>query len=80
MMNLTELKRKSAAELVAIAEDMGLDGVARSKKQDVISILKNAKKGENISGDGVWRSADGFGFLRSSDHHTLRAQTIFMFP
>ena len=74
MMNLTELKRKSAAELVAIAEDMGLDGVARSKKQDVIfSILKaHAKKGENISGDGVLEILqDGFGFLRSSDSSYL---------
>ena len=74
MMNLTELKRKSAAELVAIAEEMGLDGVARSKKQDVIfSILKaHAKKGENISGDGVLEILqDGFGFLRSSDSSYL---------
>ena len=50
-MNLTELKRKSAAELVAIAEEMGLDGIGRSKKQDVIfSVLKaHAKKGEKVA-------------------------------
>ena len=74
MMNLTELKRKSATELVAIAKDMGLDGVARSKKQDVIfSVLKaHAKKGEDISGDGVLEILqDGFGFLRSSDSSYL---------
>ncbi|MGH8604645.1 MAG: Rho termination factor N-terminal domain-containing protein, partial [Gammaproteobacteria bacterium] len=51
-MNLTELKQKSAAELVQIADDMSIEGVARSRKQDVIfSILKaHAKKGEDISG------------------------------
>ena len=84
MMNLTELKRKSATELVAIAEEMGLDGVARSKKQDVIfSVLKaHAKKGENISGDGVLEILqDGFGFLRSSDSSYLAgADDIYVSP
>ena len=69
-MNLTELKQKPASELVDIADDMGLDGVARARKQDVIfGILKaHAKKGEDISGDGVLEILqDGFGFLRSAD-------------
>ena len=54
-MNLTELNQKTASELIDIAGEMGVDGVARSRKQDVIfSILKaHAKKGEDISGDGV---------------------------
>ena len=84
MMNLTELKRKSVSELLAIAEDMGLDNVTRSKKQDVIfSILKaHAKKGENISGDGVLEILqDGFGFLRSSDSSYLAgADDIYVSP
>ncbi len=70
MMNLTELKQKPASELVDIADGMGLDGVARSRKQDVIfGILKShAKKGEDIYGDGVLEILqDGFGFLRSAD-------------
>ena len=69
-MNLTELKQKPASELVDLADEMGLEGVARSRKQDVIfSILKaHAKKGEDISGDGVLEIlSDGFGFLRSND-------------
>lgn len=73
-MNLTELKQKPASELVAIADKMGLDGVARSRKQDVIfGILKaHAKKGEDISGDGVLEILqDGFGFLRSADSSYL---------
>jgi transcription termination factor Rho len=69
-MNLTELKQKPASELVALADELGLEGVARSRKQDVIfGILKaHAKKGEDISGDGVLEILqDGFGFLRSAD-------------
>jgi len=69
-MNLTELKKKSAAELIDLALSMGLDGMARMRKQEVIfAILKNhAKKGESIYGDGVLEILqDGFGFLRAAD-------------
>ena len=69
-MNLTELKRKSVGELLAIAEHMGLDNMARSRKQDIIfAILKtHARNGEAIYGDGVLEILpDGFGFLRSSE-------------
>lgn len=69
-MNLTELKRKSVGELLAIAEAMGLDNMARSRKQDIIfAILKtHARNGEAIYGDGVLEILpDGFGFLRSSE-------------
>ncbi len=73
-MNLTELKKKSAADLIAIAQDLKLEGMARSRKQDVIfAILKAlAKNGEDISGDGVLEILqDGFGFLRSADSSYL---------
>ena len=69
-MNLTELKQKPAAEIISIADELGIENVARSRKQDVIfSILKaQAKKGEDISGDGVLEILqDGFGFLRSPE-------------
>ena len=40
-MNLTELKAKPIHELVKVAESMGLENLARSRKQDIIfSILK----------------------------------------
>ncbi len=68
-MNLTELKQKSISELLDIANEIGLDNVARARKQDVIfSILKGlARKGEDIYGDGVLEILqDGFGFLRSA--------------
>ena len=84
MMNLTELKQKTASDLIDIASEMGVDGIARSRKQDVIfSILKaHAKKGEDISGDGVLEILqDGFGFLRSSDASYLAgADDIYVSP
>ncbi|HSC14895.1 MAG TPA: transcription termination factor Rho, partial [Gammaproteobacteria bacterium] len=69
-MNLSELKTRPAAALVQLAESMGLENLARSRKQDIIfSILKShAKNGENIFGEGVLEILqDGFGFLRSAD-------------
>lgn len=73
-MNLTELKQKSVQELLNIAAEMGIDNLARSRKQDVIfAILKrHAKGGEDIYGDGILEILqDGFGFLRSPDSSYL---------
>ena len=73
-MHLTELKKKSVQELLKIAEDMGLDNLARSRKQDVIFTLlkRHACSGEDIYGDGVLEILqDGFGFLRSADSSYL---------
>ena len=53
---------------------MGLENLARLRKQDIIfSILKaHAKSGEDIFGFGVLEILqDGFGFLRSSDSSYL---------
>ncbi len=69
-MNLTELKKKTAAELVQLSDEYGLENMARSRKQDIIfAILKaHAKRGEHIFGDGVLEILqDGFGFLRSAE-------------
>ena len=73
-MNLTDLKTKPTPELLEIAKEIGLDNVARSRKQDIIfSILKrHAKSGEDIYGDGVLEILqDGFGFLRSPEANYL---------
>src|ERR1700743_2757113 len=73
-MNLTELKRRPAEAIIELAESMGLEGMARSRKQDVIfSILKaHARHGEEISGEGVLEILqDGFGFLRSAEGSSL---------
>jgi transcription termination factor Rho len=73
-MNLTDLKSKPISELVALSESMGLENLARARKQDIIfSILKtHAKGGEDIFGDGALEILqDGFGFLRSGDSSYL---------
>ncbi len=73
-MNLTDLKTKPIEELISIAREMGLESMARSRKQDIIfNILKrHAKSGEDIYGDGVLEILqDGFGFLRSADSSYL---------
>ncbi len=73
-MNLTELKKMPVSELVELSREMNIEGLGRSRKQDLIfAILKaHAKKGEDIYGDGVLEILqDGFGFLRSADSSYL---------
>jgi transcription termination factor Rho len=68
-MNLSELKVTPVAKLIDIATSMGIEGMSRARKQDIIfSILKaHARSGEDIYGDGVLEILqDGFGFLRSA--------------
>ena len=67
-MNLTELRSQSPADVLKLANSLGVEGTGNMRKHDVIfSILKlHAKKGEDIFGDGVLEILpDGFGFLRS---------------
>ena len=69
-MHLLDLKKQSAASLLDLAATMGLDHLARLRKQDIIfAILKaHSKKGEDIFGEGALEILpDGFGFLRSAD-------------
>ena len=73
-MNLTDLKKKTPAELIELANSIGLENVARQRKQDMIfSILKaQSKAGEDVTGGGVLEILqDGFGFLRSADSSYL---------
>lgn len=72
--NLSELKKQSVSELVAVAGGLGItENTARMRKQDIIfSILKGqAKKGEDIYGSGVLEIVEGFGFLRSEEESYL---------
>ncbi len=67
-MNLTALKKQPVPDVIQVAESLGIDGVGRSRKQDLIFAIlkKHAKSGEDIYGDGVLEILqDGFGFLRS---------------
>jgi transcription termination factor Rho len=77
-MSLNELRAKPINGLVKVAESMGLESLARSRKQDIIfSILKHhARNGEPIYGEGVIEILqDGFGFLRSADSSYLAGPT-----
>ena len=70
IMNLSELKNRPAADLVSLGESLGLENLARFRKQEMIfAILKaHADNGEDIYGEGVLEILqDGFGFLRSAD-------------
>ncbi|KGI78796.1 transcription termination factor Rho [Oleiagrimonas soli] len=75
VINLTELKRKNAIQLLEAAEELGAhEGVARARKQDVIfNILKaHARSGGGIWAEGVLEILqDGFGFMRSADESYL---------
>jgi transcription termination factor Rho len=73
-MNLTDLKNKPIPELLNIAQEMGLENLGRSRKQEIIAsvLRKHAKSGEDIYGDGTLEILqDGFGFLRSPDSSYL---------
>ena len=83
-MHLGQLKAKPVEELLSLAEEMGIENLARSKKQDVIfGILKShSGKGEDIEGVGVLEILnDGFGFLRSpSSSYLAGADDIYVSP
>jgi transcription termination factor Rho len=73
-MNLQELKMRSPAELLAFAEEIGIENCASMRKQDMMfAILKElANQGVPISGTGVLEVLqDGFGFLRSPEENYL---------
>ena len=74
MMHLKELKKKTPAELVGMAEELGVEGASTLRKQDLMfSILKvEAENGEEIIGEGTIEVlSDGFGFLRAPESNYL---------
>ncbi|WWO97403.1 MAG: transcription termination factor Rho [Candidatus Dasytiphilus stammeri] len=83
-MNLTELKNKTISELIVLGESIGLENLARIRRQDIIfSILKHrARNGEDIFGYGVLEILhDGFGFLRSVNSSYLAgSDDIYVSP
>ena len=73
-MHLKDLKQKSPVELVAMAEEMGIEGASTLRKQDLMfGILKvRAESGAEIMGMGTIEVLnDGFGFLRSPEANYL---------
>jgi transcription termination factor Rho len=73
-MHLIELKKKTPADLVAMAEELGVEQASTLRKQDLLfGILKaSAENGEEITGSGTIEVlSDGFGFLRSAEANYL---------
>jgi transcription termination factor Rho len=71
---LSELKRKTAAELLSLAEELEVETASALRKQELMfAILKNlAARNVEIIGEGVIEVLqDGFGFLRSADANYL---------
>ena len=67
-LTLQELKRKTPAEILALAESLEIEGANTLRTQDMLfAILKSvAERGVEIGGAGVVEIlSDGFGFLRS---------------
>ena len=83
-MNLTELKKQSAAELMELALSMNLEGLARNRKQELIFALvkAHAKQGDDVYTTGVLELLpDGFGFLRSpEDSYVAGPDDIYVSP
>ena len=68
--SLSDLKGMPAHQLMDIAEQLQIDGVARARKQDVIFHLLKVltRHGEGVVADGVLEILpDGFGFLRAAE-------------
>ena len=73
-MNLQELKRKTPAELLVVAEQHEIENASALRKQDLVfAILKKLTEKEIIilSQGVIEILQDGFGFLRSSEANYL---------
>ena len=73
-MHLKELKKRTPAELVEMAEEFEIEGASTMRRQDLMfAILKEvADDGEEIVGQGTIEVLqDGFGFLRSPEANYL---------
>ncbi|RMD91342.1 MAG: transcription termination factor Rho, partial [Alphaproteobacteria bacterium] len=82
--SLKELKEKSPADLLAMAEALEIENASSMRKGDMMfSILKEmAEDGAEISGEGVLEVLqDGFGFLRSPEANYLPGpEDIYVSP
>ncbi|WP_417449117.1 transcription termination factor Rho [Kordiimonas sp.] len=73
-MHLQDLKNKTPADLLSLAEEVGVENASSMRKQDMMfAILKQLAEDDiEISGGGVIEIlSDGFGFLRSPEANYL---------
>ena len=83
-MHLKDLKKKSPAELLSLAEEMGVENASTMRTQDLtFAILKQVSKNDEVLMDeGVIEvMPDGFGFLRSPQSNYLAgSDDIYVSP
>ncbi len=82
-MHLSELKAKSPADLLAFAEEVGVENASILRKQDMMfAILKTlAENDQAIYGEGTLEILpDGFGYLRSPQANFLPGLTTSTSP
>src|SRR5215475_868571 len=83
-MNLQELKIKKPPELLAFAEEQGVDGAAQMRRQELMFAIlqKLAAADQAIFGTGTIEVLpDGFGYLRSMEANYLPgADDIYVSP
>ncbi len=83
-MHLKDLKKKSPAELLSLAEEMGVENASTMRTQDLtFAILKQVSKNDEVLLDeGVIEvMPDGFGFLRSPQSNYLAgSDDIYVAP
>ena len=76
-MHLKELKQKTPAELVSMAEELGVEGASTMRRQDLMfcilrELAEDEEYEEKIMGVGTIEVLqDGFGFLRSPEANYL---------
>ena len=73
-MQLKDLKKKTPTELLAYAEELGVENAASLRTQDLMyAVLKRLSETETmLYGEGVLEVVqDGFGFLRSAEANYL---------
>lgn len=72
---LKDLKKKTAVELLTLAEDMNVENASNMRRQDMLfAVLKHYADEDQvrITGNGVLEVLqDGFGFLRSNESNYL---------
>lgn len=69
-MRLKDLKAKSSAELISVAEGLGVENTNLLRRQELLFVIlkKTAENGSEVIGSGVLEILqDGFGFLRAPE-------------
>jgi transcription termination factor Rho len=83
-MHINELKKKSAAELMAMIKEMNIENMARATNSAMIVAIMTeyAKRNMEVYGDGVLEIlTDGYGFLRSPESSFMPApDDIYVSP